>query len=51
MVVPPVLCITRGGDTLTVSYSKNEKGDLLSPVSNVSLLGPAEVSFKGEINI
>ena len=51
MVTPPVHCITHGGYVLTVSYTRNESGDLLSPVSNVSLQGPAEVSFKGEVSI
>ncbi|MCX5781939.1 MAG: diaminopimelate epimerase [Elusimicrobia bacterium] len=51
MVNQPVHCITRGGYILTVAYSKNDKGDLLSPVSNVSLQGPAEVAFKGEVSI
>lgn len=49
MVRPPVSCLTRGGDTLTVNFSINERGDFLSPVSNVSLEGPADVSFTGEI--
>ncbi|MGA2090073.1 MAG: diaminopimelate epimerase [Endomicrobiales bacterium] len=51
MVKPPVQCITRGGFTLKVSYAINEGGDFLSPVSNVNLEGPAEVSFKGEIEL
>ena len=51
LVTPPVHCITRGGDTLKVSYTINEAGDFVSPVSNVYLEGPAEVSFKGEIEI
>jgi diaminopimelate epimerase len=48
---PPVDCLTRGGYTLRVSYSFNEDGDFLSPVSNVYLEGPADISFKGEIVI
>lgn len=51
MVQPPVDCLTRGGDTLRVSYGFNADGDFLSPVSNVILEGPAEVSFKGEITL
>lgn len=51
MVKPPVHCVTRGGYTLQVSYTLNEGGDLLSPVSHVTLEGPAEVTFKGEIQI
>lgn len=48
IAAPPVSCITRGGDILKVSYTVNA-GDFISPVSNVSLEGPAEVAFKGEI--
>jgi diaminopimelate epimerase len=48
-VKPPVNCHTRGGNVLRVSYSFNEAGDFLSPVSKVFLEGPAEVSFKGEV--
>jgi diaminopimelate epimerase len=51
LVKPPVFCITRGGFTLKVSYAINGGGDFLSPVSNVNLEGPAEVSFKGEITL
>jgi diaminopimelate epimerase len=51
IVKPPVKCVTRGGDTLTVSYSINDAGDFLSPVSSVYLEGPAEVSFVGEVEI
>ncbi len=51
MVKSPVKCVTRGGDTLTVSYSLNESGDLVSPVSKVFLEGPAEVTFTGEIEL
>jgi len=51
LVKPPVSCITRGGDTLTVAYAINDAGDFLSPVSNVYLEGPAEVSFTGEVEI
>lgn len=49
MVKAPVSCLTRGGDTLTVNFSINARGDFLSPVSNVSLEGPADVSFTGEV--
>ena len=51
MVKPPVNCITHGGYTLKVSYHLNDAGDFLSPVSNVYLEGPAEVSFRGEVEI
>jgi diaminopimelate epimerase len=51
LVKPPVSCITRGGDTLTVSYAINDASDFLSPVSNVYLEGPAVVSFTGEVEI
>jgi diaminopimelate epimerase len=51
LVKPPVNCITRGGDTLTVSYAINDASDFLSPVSNVYLEGPAVVSFTGEVEI
>jgi diaminopimelate epimerase len=51
LVTPPVNCLTRGGDTLKVGYTLNDKGDLISPVSNVYLEGPAEVSFSGEVEL
>jgi len=51
LVKPPVNCITKGGDTLTVSYAINDAADFLSPVSNVCLEGPAEVSFVGEVEL
>jgi diaminopimelate epimerase len=51
MVMPPVDCHTRGGHVLRVSYQMNEDGDFLSPVSNVYLEGPADVTFKGEVEI
>ena len=51
IVKPPVNCITRGGDTLTVDFVINDAGDFLSPVSSVYLIGPAEVSFMGEVEI
>ncbi|MFH1368362.1 MAG: diaminopimelate epimerase [Elusimicrobiota bacterium] len=51
MVSPPVNCVTRGGYTLKVLYTINEKGDFISPVSNVFLEGPAEVAFKGEVEV
>jgi diaminopimelate epimerase len=51
LVEPPVNCITKSGYTLKVSYSINEDMDFLSPVSSVYLEGPAEVSFKGEVEI
>jgi diaminopimelate epimerase len=50
-VKPPVNCITRGGDILKVCYTMNQEGDFLSPVSNVYLEGPAEISFSGEVKI
>ena len=51
LVTAPVKCVTRGGDTLTVAFTINDAGDFLSPVSNVYLEGPAEVSFTGEVEI
>lgn len=51
LVRQPVDCITKGGDVLRVSYTLNEGGDLLSPVSNVYLEGPAEIAFRGEIDL
>ncbi len=51
IVNEPVFCITRSGYVLKVSFTKNPGNDMLSPVSNVSLQGPAEVSFKGEITL
>ena len=51
LVKSPVECITRGGDTLKVSFSMNSSMDFLSPVSNVYLEGPAEVTFTGEVVI
>jgi diaminopimelate epimerase len=51
IVTMPVKCITRGGDTLTVSFHTNPLDDFISPVSNVYLEGPAEVTFKGEVEI
>ncbi|MFC1501269.1 diaminopimelate epimerase [Elusimicrobiota bacterium] len=51
LVSSPVKCITKGGDTLIVSYRTNSNVDFVSPVSNVSLQGPAEITFKGEVVI
>jgi diaminopimelate epimerase len=51
LVKSPVDCITRGGDTLRVSYTLNSSMDFVSPVSNVYLEGPAEVTFTGEVII
>lgn len=51
LVVSPVHCVTKGGYTLKVSFQLNGDGDFISPVSNVYLEGPAEVAFKGEIEI
>jgi diaminopimelate epimerase len=51
LVRPPVQCITRGGHILRVSYTLNDAGDFLSPVSNVYLEGPADVSFQGDVAI
>jgi diaminopimelate epimerase len=51
LVEPPVKCITKSGYGLKVSYSINEGMDFLSPVSNVYLEGPAEVAFRGEVEI
>lgn len=51
IVKPPVDCITQGGHTLRVTYSLNDEGDFVSPVSNVFLEGPAVVSFRGEVEL
>ena len=51
LVTPPVNCITSGGYTLKVNYTLNADGDFISPVSNVVLEGPAEVAFRGEVEI
>lgn len=51
IVKPPVDCVTQGGYTLRVSYTLNDEGDFVSPVSNVFLEGPAVVSFRGEIEL
>ena len=51
LVVPPVDCITRGGYTLSVTYKLNDSGDLISPVDNVFLEGPADIAFSGEIEL
>ncbi|MCB4792036.1 MAG: diaminopimelate epimerase [Elusimicrobia bacterium] len=51
LVKEPVHCITRGGDTLYVSFTLNTEDDFISPVSNVHLEGPAEVTFTGSVNI
>ncbi|MBN1824082.1 MAG: diaminopimelate epimerase [Endomicrobiales bacterium] len=51
IVKPPVDCITKGGYTLRVSYGINEEGDFVSLVSNVYLEGPAEVAFRGEVEL
>jgi diaminopimelate epimerase len=44
-VSPPVNVVTRSNQVLTVDFS-NRKGK----ISNVSLTGPAEVSFNGEVD-
>ncbi|MBN1621541.1 MAG: diaminopimelate epimerase [Endomicrobiales bacterium] len=49
IVSVPVNCITSGGETLRVSFTKNDLEDFISPVSNLYLEGPAEVTFKGEV--
>lgn len=51
VVQPPVNCITRGGYVLRVAYSFNAAGDFISPVSKVSLEGPAVVSFQGKVTL
>jgi diaminopimelate epimerase len=51
LVTSPVDCITRGGDVLKIAYTLNGAPDMLSPVSNVYLEGPAEVTFTGELVI
>jgi diaminopimelate epimerase len=51
LVSPPVNCITRGGYTLSVSYKLNDSSDLISPVDNVFLEGPADIAFCGEMEL
>jgi diaminopimelate epimerase len=51
LVTSPVKCVTRSGIILKVSYRANETKDLTSPISNIYLEGPAEVSFRGEVEI
>ncbi|MHB9155552.1 MAG: diaminopimelate epimerase [Endomicrobiales bacterium] len=51
IVKSPVDCLTHGGYTLRVSFALNDAGDFLSPVSNVYLEGPADVSFRGHAEI
>ncbi len=43
---PPFNFLSRGGDNLKVTFDINEH-----EISNLSLIGPAEIVFKGEITI
>jgi diaminopimelate epimerase len=51
LVTSPASCVTRGGYKLIVSYKLNDSGDLISPVDNVFLEGPADIAFSGEMEI
>ena len=51
LVSAPVSCVTRGGYTLLVTYKLNDSSDLISPVDNVCLEGPADIAFCGEIEL
>lgn len=50
-VIPPVSCVTHGGYVLKVSFNINATGDFVSPVSNVYLEGPADITFSGKVEI
>lgn len=45
-IKPPIRLLTFGGDILTVDFKKDSGG-----ISGVSLTGPAEFVFSGEINL
>jgi len=49
MVRPPVECITRGGESLHISFVLNDPDDMLSPVSQLHLEGRVQHTFDGEI--
>ncbi len=51
LVATPVNCVTRGGYKLIVNFTLNDTADLISPVDNVFLEGPAEIAFSGEMEI
>ena len=48
-VSPPVNCITRSGEVLTINFVKNKPEDMISPVSNLFLEGKVCHVFDGEI--
>jgi len=50
-VSSPVNCMTKSGEILTISFTKNEPEDMLSPVSNLYLEGKVYHIFDGEIII
>lgn len=47
-VEPPVKCITRSGEVLTIGFTKNPPEDMISPVSNLYLEGKVYHVFDGE---
>jgi diaminopimelate epimerase len=51
LVVSPVNCKTQSGEILTISFTKNDPEDMLSPVSNLYLEGKVYHIFDGEIII
>jgi diaminopimelate epimerase len=51
MVEPPVSCLTRGGDTLKVHFSKPSGEGSAVVFGDVHLEGPATVCFKGEVEL
>ncbi len=48
---PPIKCLTRSGEILTISFVKNVPEDMLSPVSELYLEGKVEHVFDGEIEV
>jgi diaminopimelate epimerase len=46
----PARCLTRSGKTLIVAFQAEPKG-ASTPATQVTLRGPAEITFKGEIFI
>ncbi|MFQ3676057.1 MAG: diaminopimelate epimerase, partial [Endomicrobiia bacterium] len=51
LVISPVNCMTKSGEVLTISFTKNEPEDMLSPVSNLYLEGKVYHIFDGEMII
>ncbi len=49
LVFSPVNCITKSGEELTISFTKNDPEDMISPVSNLFLEGKVYHVFDGEI--